>query len=215
MRCKVVGISSVVGHVSMTPYCLYAASKHAVEALYDALRQELYYQDIDVVLIEPGGVQTNFIQTLTTQNNTLQMLQAAKSGKDSTKDVQQSENIVDDDNDKKEVSSSSSSPLLLTEQDNTTKHKETHVVEYYKDILTTIEQVVTGADALCTPVNIAAEMYLFVLTSSRPLPRYVIGRDAHLMINSLYWGQQHITDLVYRFVIKPLQKYQEKQIKQN
>jgi NAD(P)-dependent dehydrogenase (short-subunit alcohol dehydrogenase family) len=39
----------------------YAASKHALEALSDALRRELLMYGIDVILIEPGTVRTPLI----------------------------------------------------------------------------------------------------------------------------------------------------------
>lgn len=55
---KVINISSVAGKISnpfMGPYC---ASKHAVEALSNALRIELLLYGIDVVVIGPGVVKT-------------------------------------------------------------------------------------------------------------------------------------------------------------
>ena len=56
----IINMSSVVGHVSMPLLGFYAASKHALEAISDAARNELYPQGIDVVLIEPGAIQTSF-----------------------------------------------------------------------------------------------------------------------------------------------------------
>jgi NADP-dependent 3-hydroxy acid dehydrogenase YdfG len=56
----IVNLSSVAGKVS-TPFAgWYAASKHAVEALSDALRLEVKPMGIRVVLIEPGSIKTEF-----------------------------------------------------------------------------------------------------------------------------------------------------------
>ncbi|MFB6138161.1 MAG: SDR family oxidoreductase [Halobacteriaceae archaeon] len=56
----VVAISSVLGLVSAPGYGAYAASKHALEGLTDALRPEVAQFDVDVVLLEPGPVATRF-----------------------------------------------------------------------------------------------------------------------------------------------------------
>lgn len=55
---RVVNISSVNGKLSMAGYGPYASSKHAMEAVSDALRNELAPDGVQVVVIEPGGVQT-------------------------------------------------------------------------------------------------------------------------------------------------------------
>ncbi|MBY0449762.1 MAG: SDR family oxidoreductase [Cyanobacteria bacterium] len=57
-RGKIVMISSISG-LHVTPFVgPYAASKFALEAFSDALRQELYPWNIPVVLVEPGSIQT-------------------------------------------------------------------------------------------------------------------------------------------------------------
>lgn len=56
----IINMSSVVGHLSMPMLGYYAASKHALEAISDAARNELYSQGIKVVLIEPGAIKTEF-----------------------------------------------------------------------------------------------------------------------------------------------------------
>ncbi|MFF3940500.1 SDR family oxidoreductase [Streptomyces phaeofaciens] len=55
---RVVNISSLNGKVSMAGYGAYASSKFAVEALSDALRNELAPYGVQVVVVEPGGVKT-------------------------------------------------------------------------------------------------------------------------------------------------------------
>jgi NAD(P)-dependent dehydrogenase (short-subunit alcohol dehydrogenase family) len=57
-RGRVVHIGSISGRISSPFVGPYAASKHAVEALTDALRQELAPEGIHVAVIEPGQVRT-------------------------------------------------------------------------------------------------------------------------------------------------------------
>ena len=52
--------ASVVAHVSLAGLGWYAASKHAVEAVANALRQEVKSLGIKVSVIEPGTVKTGF-----------------------------------------------------------------------------------------------------------------------------------------------------------
>jgi hypothetical protein len=55
---RIVNISSVAGKLVSPFLGAYAASKHALEALSDALRRELIIYGIDVIVIEPGSVAT-------------------------------------------------------------------------------------------------------------------------------------------------------------
>jgi len=57
-RGRIVNVGSVSGRVVTPLIGAYAASKHAVEAMSDALRLELSPWGIEVALIEPGPVQT-------------------------------------------------------------------------------------------------------------------------------------------------------------
>jgi NAD(P)-dependent dehydrogenase (short-subunit alcohol dehydrogenase family) len=57
-RGRIVLVSSIGGRVAVPYNGPYAASKHAIEALGDALRGELYSSNIHVSLIEPGSVKT-------------------------------------------------------------------------------------------------------------------------------------------------------------
>jgi NAD(P)-dependent dehydrogenase (short-subunit alcohol dehydrogenase family) len=57
-RGRIVNISSVNGKLSMAGYGPYASSKHAMEAMSDALRTELAPTGVQVVVVEPGGVKT-------------------------------------------------------------------------------------------------------------------------------------------------------------
>ena len=56
-------MSSVAGFVTPPTQGAYSASKHAIEALANALRCELYPYGIHTVLIQPGYIVTNIQQT--------------------------------------------------------------------------------------------------------------------------------------------------------
>ncbi len=57
-RGRIVFLSSIGGRVPMAFTAPYAASKHAIEAIGDALRVELATSHVQVALIEPGSVAT-------------------------------------------------------------------------------------------------------------------------------------------------------------
>ncbi|ERG90430.1 MAG: short-chain dehydrogenase [Haloquadratum walsbyi J07HQW1] len=56
----IINVSSVAGQISFPTGGVYAGSKAALEAMSDALRNEVAPYDIDVVIIEPGPVETAF-----------------------------------------------------------------------------------------------------------------------------------------------------------
>jgi short-subunit dehydrogenase len=60
---RVVNVSSVGGRVTLPYFGVYNSTKYAVESLSDALRYELRAFGIDVSLIEPGVIRTNFEAT--------------------------------------------------------------------------------------------------------------------------------------------------------
>lgn len=57
---RIINMSSVAGKVSTPMAGWYSGSKHAVEALSDALRGEVQSFGIKVVVIEPGAIKTEF-----------------------------------------------------------------------------------------------------------------------------------------------------------
>jgi len=57
---RIIQCSSVLGFVSMAYRGAYNASKYAIEGLTDTLRLELKDANIDVILIEPGPINTQF-----------------------------------------------------------------------------------------------------------------------------------------------------------
>jgi NAD(P)-dependent dehydrogenase (short-subunit alcohol dehydrogenase family) len=60
---RIVNVSSMGGRLTFPGGGAYHATKHAVEAISDALRFELRGFGIDVVLIEPGLIRTRFGET--------------------------------------------------------------------------------------------------------------------------------------------------------
>jgi NAD(P)-dependent dehydrogenase (short-subunit alcohol dehydrogenase family) len=60
---KLVNVSSMGGRVTFPGGAFYHASKHAVEAFSDVLRFEVRPFGIDVIVIEPGLVQSRFADT--------------------------------------------------------------------------------------------------------------------------------------------------------
>jgi short-subunit dehydrogenase len=61
---RVLNVSSVGGRVTFPLMGAYHASKYAIEAMSDALRNELRPFGVDVVLIEPGAIQTGFMDRM-------------------------------------------------------------------------------------------------------------------------------------------------------
>src|SRR4029077_20289277 len=57
---KVVNLSSMGGKLTLPGGAFYHATKHAVEALSDALRFEVRGFGVDVIVVEPGLIKTSF-----------------------------------------------------------------------------------------------------------------------------------------------------------
>jgi NAD(P)-dependent dehydrogenase (short-subunit alcohol dehydrogenase family) len=56
----IVNVSSFLGRIALPGNGVYSASKHALEGLSDALRAEVDEFGVDVVLVEPGPVDSQF-----------------------------------------------------------------------------------------------------------------------------------------------------------
>jgi len=65
-RGRIINVSSMGGRLVFPIGGYYHASKYAVEAISDALRQEVRPLGIDVAVIEPGAIRTSFEATATT-----------------------------------------------------------------------------------------------------------------------------------------------------
>ncbi len=59
---RIVQISSILGIVTMPYRGAYCASKYAIESLCDALRMELAASGVELILIEPGPIESHFRQ---------------------------------------------------------------------------------------------------------------------------------------------------------
>jgi short-subunit dehydrogenase len=61
---RIVNVSSLAGLISLPLIGAYSASKHALEAISDALRMELWNTNIKVITINPGVIETGIYETL-------------------------------------------------------------------------------------------------------------------------------------------------------
>ncbi len=61
---RIINVSSIAGRISIPGGGWYAASKHAVEALSDAMRWELKQFGIKVTVIQPGPIKTAFSENV-------------------------------------------------------------------------------------------------------------------------------------------------------
>lgn len=69
---QIVVISSVTGKLGVQNRSAYSASKHALHGYFDALRNEVYEDNIQITLICPGFVQTNISINAVTADGTPQ-----------------------------------------------------------------------------------------------------------------------------------------------
>jgi len=60
----IVNVSSVSGHISMPYMSVYAASKHGMQAVGRAARQELKRYNINVLTVSPGYIATDFARNM-------------------------------------------------------------------------------------------------------------------------------------------------------
>jgi len=69
---RIINVSSVAGRVSVPGMGVYSGSKFALEGLSDALRSEVAEYGIEVVLVEPGPVNTGFVDRSETELDELE-----------------------------------------------------------------------------------------------------------------------------------------------
>jgi NAD(P)-dependent dehydrogenase (short-subunit alcohol dehydrogenase family) len=60
----IINVASVAGHISNSPLGGYAASKHALEAISEALAQEVKPFNVKVAIIEPGIINTQMANNI-------------------------------------------------------------------------------------------------------------------------------------------------------
>ena len=69
---KIITVGSITGLVAFPSTAYYAASKHALEGYYKALRYELTEFNIRVAMIEPGSFKTNIVENASTTINKIE-----------------------------------------------------------------------------------------------------------------------------------------------
>ena len=69
---KIITVGSIAGLVAFPNTSYYAASKHALEGYYKALRYELTEFNIRVAMIEPGSFKTNIMENSSTTLNRIE-----------------------------------------------------------------------------------------------------------------------------------------------
>ncbi len=67
----IINIASVAGHISNTPLGSYAASKHAVEAISEALAGEVKPFGVRVAIVEPGVINTQMANNIKTGGDSI------------------------------------------------------------------------------------------------------------------------------------------------
>jgi NAD(P)-dependent dehydrogenase (short-subunit alcohol dehydrogenase family) len=140
---RIVFVSSIGGRVAMAFTAPYAASKHAVEALGDALRVELHSSGIQVALVEPGAVATPIWDKARTDADAVSI-----------------------------------PPELQAE---------------YGNIPAAMRKVLADTARRGVAPELVAQTIERALTSSRMKARYVVGRDAKVML----LAKQLLPDLVF------------------
>jgi short-subunit dehydrogenase len=64
---RIVNVSSLAGLISLPLIGAYSAAKHALEAISDALRMELWDTNIKIITINPGVIETSIYDILKTK----------------------------------------------------------------------------------------------------------------------------------------------------
>lgn len=67
---KLVVISSIMGKYGMPLYSTYAASKHALYGYFESLRQEVFKDNIKVLIVSPGFINTDVSTKLLKEDGT-------------------------------------------------------------------------------------------------------------------------------------------------
>ena len=67
---KIVVISSIMGKYGMPLYSTYSASKHALYGYFESLRQELFKDNIKVLIVSPGFINTDVSTKLLREDGT-------------------------------------------------------------------------------------------------------------------------------------------------
>ena len=68
---KILNIGSISGRMTSYVNGVYCSTKHAVEAITEAVRYEVADMGIEVSVIEPGAMETDFFQTLSRNSDAI------------------------------------------------------------------------------------------------------------------------------------------------
>jgi NAD(P)-dependent dehydrogenase (short-subunit alcohol dehydrogenase family) len=71
---NIVNISSISGLIGFPASSVYASSKFALEGMSESLSYEVEPYGINVILIEPGVINTNFVENIVLPDNTQEIL---------------------------------------------------------------------------------------------------------------------------------------------
>lgn len=153
-RGRIVNIGSIAGRVTSPMVGAYSASKHAVEAISDALRLELAPSGVYTSVIEPGVIRTPI------WNKGGKTLERAGDWPEGAK-------------------------------------------ARYGNLLTLFGKVVRRGERHGLPPDLVADRIIHALTSARPRPRYLVGRDARvrLVLQSVL-PRRWMDRLVWRAIAK-------------
>jgi NAD(P)-dependent dehydrogenase (short-subunit alcohol dehydrogenase family) len=67
----IINVSSISGKISTSPLSAYAASKYALEAVSEALAQEVKSHNIRIAIVEPGIIDTDMANNISVSDDTL------------------------------------------------------------------------------------------------------------------------------------------------
>ncbi len=67
----IINVASVAGHISNSPLGAYAASKFALEAISEALAQEVKPFNVKVAIIEPGIINTDMANDISVDDTSI------------------------------------------------------------------------------------------------------------------------------------------------
>ena len=78
---KIVVVTSILGKFGLPLYTTYAASKHALYGYFESLREELHADNIDVLIVSPGFINTDVgVKSLTEDGSEFSKKSPAQKG---------------------------------------------------------------------------------------------------------------------------------------
>ncbi len=163
-RGRVVNVGSIAGRSTVPFIAPYAASKHALEALSDALRVELMPFGVDVVLIEPGAVATPIWERSLAASNAMVATEA-----DAAAASPRVHALPHPASDAGRAEAIDPARAALLES-------------LYGPALNRLRRYVEGSPERGIPADVVARAILHALRARRPRTRYLLGRDARLRL---------------------------------